>query len=48
MENIEDDKFIYHPLENIEDVDIFYEKKPGTTDSVRHPGLFGMGKDQFM
>lgn len=25
MENIEEEKFIYHPLENIEDVDLFYE-----------------------
>ena len=25
MNEIDDDKFIYHPLENIEDVDIFYE-----------------------
>jgi starch phosphorylase len=25
MDNLEDEKFIYHPLENIEDVDIFYE-----------------------
>ena len=25
MDNLEEDKFIYHPLENIEDVDLFYE-----------------------
>ena len=25
MDTIEDEKFIYHPLENIEDVDLFYE-----------------------